>query len=151
MAWRGQGRNVRRGLGVVLAQGLALVATNGSSVSCYDDCGDGYMPDRILAGSLRIVDAGAPDGADGSGAAPDGGVFMNVFVDASLEEMLAMPCEEVCRRIDSRPVESCSGPERAPEEVYFSQALDAQVASTVYSVRCVPVVTCTSGCIPWGE
>ena len=137
---------MRRGLGWLLAHGLALAAANVSSVSCHEQCDD-WAPDRYLGQSLRILDAGGPDGAD-----PDAGVRLDVFIDASsLDEVLAMTCEEICRQIEPRPIESCSGPDRAPEEVLHHGPLDADVAASTYSVRCVPVERCTSSCIPWGE
>ena len=146
MAPRGQRRGVRRGLGWVLAQGLALVVANASSVSCREQCDD-WAPDRYLGRSVRLLDAGGLDGAD-----PDGGLHLDLSIDASsLDEVLAMPCEEICRQIEPRPIESCSGPDRAPEEVWFDPSRDAAVAVSTFSVRCVPVTECTSGCIPWGE
>lgn len=136
---------MRGGLGLLFAHALAVAATNGSSVSCYEHCEDD-VPNRFLGESFRTLEAGGPDGAD-----DDAGVFMTVAIDASLDEVLTMPCEEICRRIESRPIESCSGPDRAPEEIDFYAHRDASLGMSRYSVQCVSVRTCTSSCIPWGE
>lgn len=136
---------MRGGLGLLFAHALAVAATNGSSVSCYEHC-EGNEPNRFLGESFRALEAGGPDGAD-----DDAGLFSSVPIDASLAEILEMPCEEICRRLESRPLESCSGPDRAPEEIAFYAHLDASLGMSRYSVQCVSIRTCTSGCIPWGE
>ena len=136
---------MRRGLGLLFAQALAVAATNGSSVSCYEHCDDN-VPNRELGQSLRRLDAGSADGAD-----DDAGAIRLVAIDASLDEILTMPCEQICRQIDTRALESCSGPDRAPEEIRFFANLDASLGVSRYSVQCVRVETCASGCVPWGE
>jgi hypothetical protein len=136
------GRRVAAALG---AQALVILAVNGAC-SSDDDCGERQGTNDFDLGTVLSPGADAsPEAAADAIALLSSNREPNVFTDASIEDLLAMPCLESCRQVIeyTRPgvirVDDCQKPTLGAERTTTVGSGDAaiEVVERAVSVHCV--------------